>query len=203
MEPTETELGCGPASVSSTGDSGPTDLGPWCCYADEVGMYGDGVCTPEDPRHAPTHCGYDNVRRGLVPAPPAAPPSPPERADDDLPEALASDLLSVLLNSVSEDDGDRDWATDVYGKIAPLITREFYPCKPDIFAVTYEPAAAPVQPRGDQLGVLREALERADAMSPGEVMAHHEHPWAPVIEAVRSLLAASPATADRTDGDDA
>lgn len=59
----------------------PGDLGPWCCYADEVGMYADGVCTPEDPRHAPTHCGYDNVRRGLVPAPSSGSPAADERHD--------------------------------------------------------------------------------------------------------------------------
>ena len=57
----------GSTPQAPTVDSG--ELGPWCCYADEVGVYADGVCTEDDPRHAPTHCGYDNVRRGLVPAP--------------------------------------------------------------------------------------------------------------------------------------
>lgn len=62
------------------------DLGPWCCYADEVGVYADGVCTADDPRHAPTHCGYDNVRRGLVPAPTV----------DSVPDAVK--LLADLAN---------------------------------------------------------------------------------------------------------
>ena len=57
----------GSTPQAPTVDSG--ELGPWCCYADEVGVYAEGVCTADDPRHAPTHCGYDNVRRGLVPAP--------------------------------------------------------------------------------------------------------------------------------------
>lgn len=66
---------CNPDTCGYSGSTpqAPTvdsdELGPWCCYADEVGVYAEGVCTADDPRHAPTHCGYDNVRRGLVPAP--------------------------------------------------------------------------------------------------------------------------------------
>ena len=54
-----------PAPTPPTED----ELGPWCCYAGEVG-HPTSECSPENPIHAPTHCGYDNVRRGLVPAPP-------------------------------------------------------------------------------------------------------------------------------------
>lgn len=69
------------------------DLGPWCCYADEVGMYGDGICSPEDPRHAPTHCGYDNVRRGLVPAPSSDTPAHSGRDGLTLREAAIEAIL--------------------------------------------------------------------------------------------------------------
>lgn len=67
--------GDGSPPQAPTGDSG--DLGPWCCYAGEVDAP-TSECSPENPIHAPTHCGYDNVRRGLVPAPTvdSVPPNP-------------------------------------------------------------------------------------------------------------------------------
>ena len=65
--------------AAPTVDSG--ELGPWCCYADEVGVYAEGVCTEDDPRHAPTHCGYDNVRRGLIAAPAPSETVPVPRAE--------------------------------------------------------------------------------------------------------------------------
>lgn len=162
-----------PASVSGTGDSGPTDLGPWCCYADEVGMYGDGVCTPEDPRHAPTYCGYDNVRRGLVPAPPAAPPSPPERPD------------TAALRSVADRIIDNTGLP--YGAAADLLA-----------AADWIDAAAPVQPRGDELGVLREAAETLlrEAVRVNSRLLDRSLLLA--ADSMHRALSASPATADRT-----
>ena len=77
----------------SAPSSDTPDLGPWCCYADEVGMYGDGICSPEDPRHAPTHCGYDNVRRGLVPAPSSDTPAHSGRDGLTLREAAIEAIL--------------------------------------------------------------------------------------------------------------
>jgi hypothetical protein len=56
---------------------------------------------------------------------------------------------------------------------------------------SYDHHAAPVQPRGDELGVLREAVERFYRVD--------GYPAAmQVVRAAESLLAASPATADRT-----
>jgi hypothetical protein len=182
-----------PASVSSTGDSGRAGDGavlPGECercdgsgcdlnMCEECGEeFTDPCARHRSFGHVPSPGGgytdgVDCSSCCTACRPPAAPPSPPERPDTAQMRADAQWLREWALNKVSFTKAERieeaaDWIDAT--------------------------AAAPVQSRGDELGVLREAVERFYRVD--------GYPAAmQVVRAAESLLAASPATADRTDGD--
>jgi hypothetical protein len=57
------------------------------------------------------------------------------------------------------------------GEVGDWIVRgvagEFYPCKPDIFAETYEPADTPAQPSQPQQAGVTDAIVRAEGIKEG------------------------------------
>jgi hypothetical protein len=140
--------------------------------------------------HSCSHVRSEDDTRPLWTAPPASPPSPPERAQ---PEWTAAELLAELKDRTERAmvemeqvaaTGSGEWHHRSLGKLAGLALVADW-------LRSYDHHAAPVQPRGDELGVLREAVERFYRVD--------GYPAAmQVVRAAESLLAASPATADRT-----